>query len=404
MTDFTVTAPDATPIFGTPGSDRLIFNLASGPGGVTLTGLSANLAGGYDGTFDVAGSADTSFVGIENFSFHDLVGGKDVITTGDGDDELQGGGGGDILRGGDGSNSLIGNAGWDRLYGGADFDQLDGGNGNDRLFGYGGGDSLIGGAGNDRIFGGAGDDFVDAGAGDDVVKSGSGDDFIISGAGDDTILMGLGKDFLEISLDGAKTIDGGKGHDAVFAFLGSGAPAGSVFKYSMISGEHGLKGATANQSTITNVEEYAMVGDIDARLIGDGKDNTLSTDLGDDVLTGNGGRDNLSGGGGNDRLIGNKGADTLNGGAGDDILRGGAGKDSFVFGAGLDVIRDFRDDWDKIGIDSDLLAPGETLQDVVDNRTSVVAGDTLVTFDAGNVLTIEGLSDPSLLSNDLVLI
>lgn len=404
MADFFVTAPDATPIVGTDAEDRLIFTLASGPGGTTLSGLILNVLGGYDGTFDISGPNDTSFTGIENFSFTDKVGGQDVITTGGGDDMLTGGRGNDVLRGSAGADTLAGNVGRDRLYGGLDSDQIKGGYGNDLIYGGDGADSLKGGGGNDRIFGGIGDDFIDTGAGNDLVDAGNGADFIIDGAGDSSIDAGNGNDFVEISFDGAKTIDGGTGRDTLFAFFTDIDANQMVMRFNMKTGLHGDASSTVNQSMITNVEKYGMTGTINAILTGDTKNNSLSSDEGNDTLTGNRGNDTLSSGAGNDRLFGNRGQDRLSGGAGDDLMRGGIGADTFDFSSGWDVIKDFKNNVDTIEISTTLLAPGETVQDVITNYATVQAGNTILTFDADNVLTIEGLMNTALLGNDMVLV
>lgn len=403
MADFFVIAPDATPVVGGVGDDRLVFTLASGPGGTNMTGLTVNASGGYDGVFDIFGPNDTSFTGIENFSFTDKVGGQDIITTGGGNDRLYGGVGNDIFRGGGGSNDLFGNAGRDRLFGGDDFDRLNGGKGNDTLYGNGGGDQLYGGLGDDRIYGGLGDDFIDGGLGNNLIKGGAGSDFIISGPGDDRIFAGADDDFIEISETGARTIDGGDGRDSIFAFFDGLAANAGVLTYNMKTGAHGLDGSTANQSVITDVEDYAVMANIDVKLVGNAKNNVLSTDKGDDILYGNRGRDTLFGGDGDDLLVGNQGNDRLNGSHGDDTLRGGLGADTFEFTGGLDVIRDFADDVDTIEIYTYFIAPGATVQDVINDHATVVGGNTVLTFDTGNVLTIDGLTDTSQLLDDVVL-
>jgi serralysin len=79
------------------------------------------------------------------------------------------------------------------------------------------------------------------------------------------------------------------------------------------------------------------------------------------ILCGEGGHDSLSGMGGNDVLCGGTGNDKLNGGTGNDISFGGAGRDTHIGGAdrdtfaltlnsGIDVIKDFQNGNDKIGL------------------------------------------------------
>lgn len=87
-------------------------------------------------------------------------------------------------------------------------------------------------------------------------------------------------------------------------------------------------------------------------LTGTTANDTLLGLGGNDTLTGGAGNDVLQGGDGNDSLTGGAGDDTLWGGAGNDVLRGNQGRDIFVLerGLGRDVIKDFRDRQDKLGL------------------------------------------------------
>lgn len=82
----------------------------------------------------------------------------------------------------------------------------------------------------------------------------------------------------------------------------------------------------------------------------------LYGDESDDVLMGSGGNDTLSGQGGNDFLYGD---------FGDDILLGGSGVDVFAFapGTGFDVIADYNDADDYIGLAGGLTPNDIYLQD-----------------------------------------
>jgi hypothetical protein len=73
---------------------------------------------------------------------------------------------------------------------------------------------------------------------------------------------------------------------------------------------------------------------------------------GNDWIAGGDGNDSLKGGKGKDKLVGGKGNDKLWGGANSDSLIGNAGRDVFVLetGIGRDVIKDFSDRIDKIGL------------------------------------------------------
>jgi len=71
-----------------------------------------------------------------------------------------------------------------------------------------------------------------------------------------------------------------------------------------------------------------------------------------DSLTGTSANNTIYGFGGNDNLSGMGGNDTLNGGVGNDTLTGGSGADMFVLagGNGTDVITDFTDGSDRLGL------------------------------------------------------
>jgi Ca2+-binding RTX toxin-like protein len=77
-----------------------------------------------------------------------------------------------------------------------------------------------------------------------------------------------------------------------------------------------------------------------------GKDRLIGNEL-DNLLVGDDGNDILSGGGGNDQLFGGKGSDKLKGGKGKDIF-------ALETGPGRDLILDFRDRQDKLGLTADI--------------------------------------------------
>ena len=119
--------------------------------------------------------------------------------------------------------------------------------------------------------------------------------------------------------------------------------------------------------------EPARAGD------GRGENDTLYGDEGNDILFGQGGNDILFGGGGYDILVGGTGDDILTGGSGNDIIYGGTGDDILLGGVGADVfvwtendldsgtdkVMDFSfAEGDKLDF-SDLLSPGETLEDLL---------------------------------------
>ncbi|NJN88613.1 MAG: cadherin-like domain-containing protein [Leptolyngbyaceae cyanobacterium SL_7_1] len=145
--------------------------------------------------------------------------------------------------------------------------------------------------GNDSFNGRAGKDVLLGGAGNDRLNGAQGDDRIDGGAGDDWLVGGAGVD----------TLFGGMGNDTV---------AGGA-------GNDRLRG---------------------------GADN--------DILSGGNNDDQLSGDAGVDVLKGDRGNDRLFGGIGNDTLTGGAGNDLFVLarGAGVDLITDFKNGSDRLGL------------------------------------------------------
>ena len=88
------------------------------------------------------------------------------------DNVLTAGNGNDQLAGGLGNDQLIGNGGDDKLTGDAGTDNLDGGAGNDVLDGGSGNDTMTGGAGNDLyIIDSLGDAVTDSAGSSDTVQS-----------------------------------------------------------------------------------------------------------------------------------------------------------------------------------------------------------------------------------------
>jgi Ca2+-binding RTX toxin-like protein len=169
------------------------------------------------------------------------------------------------------NNDVLGNAVGNKLAGAA---------GSDFLFGDGGNDTLDGGTGNDALNGGVGDDSM---------LGGAGDDFFGDTAGTDTLVGGAGNDFYFITDAGDKIVElAGQGIDTVminFA-VGSYALAENV--------EHASLTVLAGSTVI----------------LGNGLNNQIGGDNGDDTLDGGLGNDTLIGVGGNDRMIGGKGDDT----------------------------------------------------------------------------------------------
>jgi VCBS repeat-containing protein len=111
---------------------------------------------------------------------------------------------------------------------------------------------------------------------------------------------------------------------------------------------------------------------------------------GNDTLTAGNRPTVLDGGNGNDALTGGIYADALIGGHGNETMTGGNGPDTFVFGAnfGNDVITDLKPHIDAIQFDHSLFA---NFADVRMHATSD-GHDTVITYDANNTITLQGVA------------
>ena len=200
------------------------------------------------------------------------------------------------------------------------------------LCGLGGDDTLAGFGESDRLDGNDGNDIIFGNTGNDTIDGGAGDDLIFAGKDDDLVTGGDGID--EVMGDiGNDTVDGNAGNDVLFGNTGT------------------------------------------------------------DVLDGDDGDDLLFGGVDNDIVTGGAGNDVVRGDLGDDLLIGGAGGDRFDFrpGDGNDIIADFTDGVDIIG-----LLDGLTFADVT---LTQVGNDTQITA-TGLVVTLQGVNAGAIDSTD----
>jgi Ca2+-binding RTX toxin-like protein len=271
------------------------------------------------------------------------------ITTGSGNDLLQGLSSNDVLRGGGGNDRLDGYYGFDILDGGTGFDTVDqrfyngnvyvdltvgrtnfdgtslfdtlisienfwAGNGHDRLRGNasdnvfvaaGGNDTLLGEGGLDTLYGGPGNDILYGGADIDALRGEADDDYLIASTGPDDLNGGPGYDTADFSFLNRK----------VFVDLATG-------REQLIPGHiHTLKSI--------EIVYGGTVGDL---ILGDGYANLLRGFGGDDVLNGRTHNDILYGGNNRDTLYGGLGHDKLYGEAHNDILYGDGGPSSSEYG------------------------------------------------------------------------
>ncbi|MGD1804613.1 DUF6851 domain-containing protein [Dapis sp. BLCC M126] len=130
-------------------------------------------------------------------------------------------------------------------------------------------------------------------------------------------------------------------------------------------------------------------------LIGTAENNFISGHRQDDLIPGGDGNDLLYGGKGNDTVNGGAGIDLIGGHRGDDVLIGGAGGDRFDFalGHGNDIIVDFEDGIDAIGLLDGLSFEQLTI--------SQVGNDTRISVDQLSI-TLQGISESVIGIDDFV--
>jgi Ca2+-binding RTX toxin-like protein len=165
-----------------------------------------------------------------------------------------------VITGGDGRDNLVGRSGDDTLSGGGGNDNLSGANGNDQMFG---------GSGKDLLNGGSGNDFLDGGLNADRMSGGKGNDiYIVDNIADKVYeVPGLGTDEVRSSVN---------------------------FKL----------GAYVENLTLTG--SYSSNGTGNAfrnDLVGNGQNNVLNGLGGVDTLDGKQGNDTLIGGSGADKFV-----------------------------------------------------------------------------------------------------
>ncbi|WDZ81579.1 calcium-binding protein (plasmid) [Ensifer adhaerens] len=222
----------------------------------------------------------------------------------------------------------------------------------------GSGDDLVqGSAFDDKISTGAGADFIGwswpdphseaSSAGDDVVDAGSGDDTIIDAHGVNHLFGGDGNDNITTTLSSIE-IDGGAGQDALWLDEGGRSDdltidfvAGNASTGTIVRGieQANIVTGSGNDTVIaTNITSVTVeTGDGDDHIEGGTSDDDIKAGAGADYLTGGGGNDWMWGLDDNDFVFGGDGDDTIGGDNGDDRLDGGAGNDLIKAGEGSDM-------------------------------------------------------------------
>ena len=219
------------------------------------------------------------------------------------------------------------------------------------------------GAGNDSVDGAAGNDTITGGAGNDTMTGGTGSDTFIFGTafGSDTITDFSVSDLIDLSA--IDTITSWSGLVALMSQSAQGVSIVTLQGTILLAGAtlsalnsalFILYGASdsddASSQTPNVVTGLTLEGTASADTLtgGDGAD-TLLGNAGNDVLSGGAGDDSVSGGAGNDTAYLGAGNDTFTdstdtgvdkvwGGAGDDVLTSLGGKDSLYGEDGNDLL------------------------------------------------------------------
>ena len=241
-----------------------------------------------------------------------------------------------------------------------------------------------------------GADRVDAGSGNDIVHvngSYASDISIDGGAGTDWLIILSGSDGVSYTINTASTSN----FENVRASYGSDTITGDENGNRLVGwgGADTLSGGAGDDELYGYVDQNPQgVSDGVDRLYGGAGDDSLYGGAGDDILDGGTGRDVLSGEGGAD---GFEGASYNNGGAN--------GSDTFVTRAGdggssielADVITDFEDGADQIGLDS--ISFGDI---TIEQGTGDYVNDTILLRGAEYLFVIQNTLADSITYLDMV--
>ena len=220
-----------------------------------------------------------------------------------------------------------------------------------------------------------------------IIEIANSNDTIIGSTGNDTINGGIGQDTADYSAIGqAITLKptgvvtkGTAGTDQLVNVENIIGATGltNIIDASTATGTATINANLATKSLVVNTGVSAFptltfgVTNF-ATVIGTANNDTITGDDGNITLIGNGGNDTVRGGTGND---------ILNGGNGNDILNGGNGNDIFVIARGsADIVQDFQDGFDRIGLGGGLLFSQLTISSLGTNTLIRSSGQILATL------------------------
>ena len=201
---------------------------------------------------------------------------------------------------------------------------------------------------------------------------GTDDDDIITGGADDDIIEGFG---------GADKLDGGGGNNTLsYASSTSGVYVFLISNYAF--GGHAEGDEIKNFSNLIGSQHNDV-------LVGNWDDNIIGGRDGHDIIYSYGGVNFLSGGDGNDKLYGGEGADTLYGGNGSDIF-------VLSYDYTEDVVKDFEDGVDKIGLDDDITFESLSISNA-DGHTSIADK-----YDGTIYMVLENITASDITADDFI--
>ncbi|MEM0906492.1 MAG: calcium-binding protein [Pseudomonadota bacterium] len=325
----------------------------------------------------------------------------------------------------DGSGAYFGNGGNDLMLAGlGTFETLNGGAGNDTLdtTSFNGNyevnlatgatnappeffinfENIISGAGEDTLTGTNGANRMEGGAGTDLIMGEAGNDTMDGGTDRDTMEGGLGDDTYFVDDTRDRAVENvGEGEDTVIST--------ADFRLRDNVENLTLDGLAVDDLTGTgNGLDNTIIGDDgDNRLRGRGGSDTIEGGDGEDRVGGGSGADDISGGADNDSLRGESGSDIIDGGSGVDTINGGVGNDDLIGGSGDDIFRftdnygrdeifDFEDGLDRINLRDIREENGGVALDITQLLITQVGADARIELD----LDSDGVADAIDLDGD----